>query len=339
MLEFIIAVLAISLVFYVVFAGADFGAGIYEFLSFVTKRPPRKKLVEKAIGPIWEANHMWLILAVVIFFMGFPEAFAQFSTILHIPMVFILIGISLRGTAFAFRHYDPIQDHWQKKYTILFGLSSIWTAFWQGVVVGALFGDLPSTQTDFLSTYVAPWFNAFSFSVGIFVVAVYLYLAQTFFLSESSQEPIVSRSIKNDVWKSLVFVLLSGGLVFVVAWLKEPKFFSVFFGHPASITLLIMTTILFYPLLKSYKLQHFNLARVIVAFQVAFIFMAVLIKRFPILLSFNDGTIMTYSSAASPESTLRQLTYALAVGITIVLPFLVYLLKVFKSSHNEGDLH
>lgn len=332
MLEFIIAVLAVSLVFYVVFAGADFGAGIYEFLCFITKRPPRKKLVERAIGPIWEANHMWLILVVVIFFMGFSEAFAEFSKTLHIPIVLILIGISLRGTAFAFRHYDPIQDHWQKKYTILFGISSIWTAFWQGVVVGALFGDLPSHQTDFYSTYIAPWFTPFSFSVGLFVVAVYLYLAQTFFLSEASEDPKVSKSILKDVWKSIVFVLLTGGLVFVVAWANQPKFFSVFFGHPASITLLILTTVLFYPLFSSYKTQRFNLARVIVAFQVAFIFMAVLIKRFPILLSFNDGTIMTYSSAASPESTLKQLTIALAVGITVVLPFLIYLLKVFKST-------
>ncbi len=335
MLEFIIGILAISLVFYVVFAGADFGAGIYEFLSFITKRPPRKKLVEKAIGPIWEANHMWLILVVVIFFMGFSEAFAEFSKLLHIPIVLILIGISLRGTAFAFRHYDPIQDHWQKKYTILFGVSSIWTAFWQGVVVGALFGDLPSQQTDFYTTFIAPWFTAFSFAVGLFVVAVYLYLAQTFFLSESSDDPKVTRSIKNDVWKSLVFVLLTGGLVFIVAWAKQPKFFSVFFGHPASITLLVLTTLLFFPLLNSYKTQRFNLARILVAFQVAFIFMAVLIKRFPILLSFNDGTIMTYSSAAAPESTLKQLTIALAVGITVVLPFLVYLLKIFKTNRDR----
>ncbi len=333
MLEFIIGVLGISLVFYVVFAGADFGAGIYELLSLFTKNPPRKKLVERAIGPIWEANHMWLILSVVIFFMGFPEAFAEFSKILHIPLVMVLIGISLRGTAFAFRHYDPIQDDWQQRYTWLFGLSSVWTAFWQGVVVGALFGDLPSQQTDFYSTYIQPWFTPFSFTVGLFVVAVYLYLAQTFFLSETEDEPIQAISIERDVWKSLTFVFIAGGLVFISAWFNQPKFFSVFFGHPVSIALLVITSLLLIPLIKSYRSQSFKLSRVIVAFQVAFIFLAVFIKRFPILLSFNDGSIMTYSFAAAPDATLRQLGYALAVGITVVLPFLIYLLKVFKSDY------
>jgi cytochrome d ubiquinol oxidase subunit II len=330
MLEFIIGVLGITLVFYVVFAGADFGAGIYEFLSIFTKNAPRKKLVERAIGPIWEANHMWLILAIVIFFMGFPEAFAEFSKLLHIPIVMILVGISLRGTAFAFRHYDPIQDHWQKKYTWLFGISSIWTAFWQGVVVGALFGDLPSGQTDFYSTYVQPWWTPFTIAVGFFVMAVYLYLAQTFFLSETKDDPSMSASVERDIWKSLLFVFITGGLVFIAAWFYQPKFFSAFFGHPISLTLLVITSLLLVPLIYCYRTHRFNSARFIVAFQVAFIFLAVFIKRFPVLLSFNDGSNMTYSIAAAPEATLRQLTYSLAVGITIVLPFLVYLLKVFK---------
>lgn len=333
MLEFIIGVLGVSLVFYVVFAGADFGAGIYELLTLFTKNPPRKKLVERAIGPIWEANHMWLILAIVIFFTGFPEAFAEFSKTLHIPLVMVLVGISLRGTAFAFRHHDPIQDGWQIRYTWLFGLSCVWTAFWQGVIVGALFGDLPSQQTDFYSTYILPWFTPFSFTVGLFVVAVYLYLAQTFFLSETEDEPIQAVSIERDVWKSLAFVFITGGLVFTAAWFNRPKFFSVFFEHPASLTLLCLTSLLLIPLIKSYRSHSFKIARIIAAFQVAFIFLAVFIKRFPILLSFNDGSIMTYSYAAAPEATLRQLTIALAVGITIVLPFLIYLLKVFKSDY------
>lgn len=338
MLDFITIILGVSLIFYVVFAGADFGAGIYEFLSLFTKNPSRKKLVERAIGPIWEANHMWLILSVVIFFMGFPEAFAEFSKLLHIPMVMILVGITLRGTAFAFRHYDPIQDHWQKKYTLLFGISSIWTAFWQGVVVAALFGDFPAHQNDFLTTYINPWFNIFAFSVGLFVVAVYLYLAQTFFLSEaSSNEPELAKSIEKDVWKSLLFVVITGGIVFISAVLTRPKFISAYFSTPASITLFLVTTLLLIPLIKSYRSQKFNRARIIVAFQVAFIFLAVFIKRYPVLLSFDDGSVMTYAGVAAPESSLRQLTIALAVGVAIVFPFLIYLMKVFKSSKSYQE--
>jgi cytochrome d ubiquinol oxidase subunit II len=334
MLDFIVIVLAVSLVFYVVFAGADFGAGIYEFLCLVTKKSPRKKLVERAIGPIWEANHMWLILSVVIFFMGFPEAFSLFSKIFHIPLVMILIGITLRGCAFAFRHYDPIQDHWQKKYTVLFGLSSVWTAFWQGVVVGALFGDLPNDQSatfTFYTAYIDPWFNPFAFSVGLFTVAVYLYLAQTFFLSETrDNKSELARSIEKDVWKSLSFVVITGLIVFVTAWFTERKFINTYFSNPNSIVLMLLTTLLFIPLIKSYRSKKFNRARIIVAFQVAFIFLAIFIKRHPVLLSFADGYVLTYANSAAPAATLKQLTIALAVGITVVFPFLIYLFKIFK---------
>jgi cytochrome d ubiquinol oxidase subunit II len=337
MLEFIVIILGVSLIFYVVFAGADFGAGIYEFLSFFTRNVSRKKMVEKAIGPIWEANHMWLILVVVIFFMGFPVAFAEFSRILHIPIVMILIGITLRGTAFAFRHYDPIDDHWQEKYTWLFSCSSIWTAFWQGVVVSTLFGHLPAGNSGFYPVYIAPWFNAFAFSVGLFVIAVYLFVAQTFFLSEAQEDKDLISSIEKDVWKSLIFVFITGAIVFTTAYLTKPQFISDFFDHPGSITLLVLTTLMLWPLIRSYRFHKFGHARIIVAFQVAFIFLAVFIKRFPILLSFDDGTILTYAEAAAPAATLRQLGLALLVGIMIVLPFLVYLLRVFKASENEAQ--
>lgn len=336
MLEFIIAILGISLIFYVVFAGADFGAGIYELLCIITRQESRKNLVERAIGPIWEANHMWLILAVVIFFMGFPKAFASFTNVFHIPLVFVLVGIILRGTAFAFRHYDPIQDRWQKRYGVLFGISSVWTAFWQGVIVASLFSPLPTAQTGFLEFYVYPWLKPFNFAVGVFVCATYLYLAQTFFLSEATDTKEEKKEIKKDVWKSLVFVFITGGFVFLAAHHDQNDFVQNFLGNKLSTVLALITTVLLFPIVWAYQSQKNRLARVLVAFQVAFIFLAVFVKRFPALLTFDNGTSFTYFDYAAPESTLKQLFYALVFGVIIIFPFLIFLMKVFKISKTES---
>ncbi len=332
MLEFVILVLILSLIFYAIFAGADFGAGIYEFLCLIKGRSSRKELVEKAIGPIWEANHIWLILVIVIFFMGFPYPFMIFSNLFHIPLIFVIVGIIFRGTAFAFRHYDPIKDETQKLYTWLFALSSVWTSFWQGIIVGSLFSPLPKEIIGFKQYFIDPWFTPFSLSTGIFVMATYLFLAQTFFLSEAPKEKHIRDSIRKDIWKSLAFVFVSGSAVFIVAYYSNREFIEAFFGNKYSIILATLTTALLIPLVVSYLKQWNRISRVIVALQVSMIFSAVLVKRAPNMIYFQDGSLLTFTEAAAPEAVITQLFYALVVGILLILPFLIYLLKVFKGT-------
>ena len=329
MLEFVSFVLFLSIVLYIIFAGADFGAGIYEGLCLISGRSSRKELIERAIGPIWEANHIWLILVVVILFMGFPEPFTYIFTYLHIPMAMILIGITMRGTAFAFRHYDPYKDHWQMNYTWIFALSSIWTAFWQGVTVGALLKPFSKDPTHFFEAYVQPWAQIFNFAVGIFVVAVYLFLAQTFFLGEPTDKEI-EKSIRKDFIKSLFFVILSGGFVFISSFYQSIPFHQYFFGSTVSIILAITTTLLLFPLWWSYKNYRINFSRIIVGAQVSFIFLAVLLNRLPVFLYFTDGSTLTFEDHAAPHATIKQLFYALVGGVIIIIPFLFYLYKVFK---------
>ena len=97
----------ISLIFYVLTAGADFGAGVWTlFAGGEQNRRQYLALIDRAIAPIWEANHVWLILVVTILFAAFPKAFALISTTLHIPLTLMLVGIVLRGSAFAFRTHD-----------------------------------------------------------------------------------------------------------------------------------------------------------------------------------------------------------------------------------------
>src|SRR3989454_7315936 len=101
---------------YAVLAGADFGGGVWALLARGPQKERQRELIAHAIGPIWEANHVWLILVGVLLFVCFPAGWAAISIGLHVPLSVMLLGIVLRGSAFTFRSYDDqsyaVQRRW-----------------------------------------------------------------------------------------------------------------------------------------------------------------------------------------------------------------------------------
>ena len=131
-LETIVAgIMLVSLIFYALLAGADYGGGVWDLFAFGTRAKQRRELIAKAISPVWEANHVWLILVIVILFTAFPLAFATVATALHIPLTLMLIGIVLRGTAFTFRTYDSKRDNVQRRWSLLFSIARVGLRDWK----------------------------------------------------------------------------------------------------------------------------------------------------------------------------------------------------------------
>ena len=132
MIYVVIAFLWVALGMYVIFGGADFGAGIVELFCTKSFKKKTQRIMYNSIGPVWEANHMWLIIAIVILFVGFPLIYADLSNYLHIPLVIMLLGIIARGTSFTFRNYDVVDDKWHDLYSYIFTFSSLITPLLQG---------------------------------------------------------------------------------------------------------------------------------------------------------------------------------------------------------------
>ena len=165
--ELLAGLILISLNAYVLLAGADFGGGVWDLLASGPRKHEQRHLVEEAIGPVWEANHVWLILAMVLLFSCFPAVFAHLSIRLHIPLSLALIGIVLRGSAFAFRSYGGQRDEVQRNWGGLFAGASVVTPLLLGMAVGAIAGGKVGdagrgTRDGFLSIYVTPWLSPFS---------------------------------------------------------------------------------------------------------------------------------------------------------------------------------
>ncbi|MDB5086469.1 MAG: cytochrome ubiquinol oxidase subunit, partial [Mucilaginibacter sp.] len=167
MLYVVISFLFLAIVLYFLLGGADFGAGIIELFTSEKNKSRTRKTSYQAIGPIWEANHMWLIIAVVIMFVAFPTIYSTMCTYLHIPLLIMLLGITARGTAFAFRNYDAIKgENTQRIYNKVFVYSSFITPLFLGIIAGsAVSGRIDINADTFLSAYIFSWLNWFSVAI------------------------------------------------------------------------------------------------------------------------------------------------------------------------------
>ncbi len=327
MVEANFIILVICLFLYVLLGGADFGGGILELLT----KGKAKGIVSKAIAPVWEANHVWLILVVVILFVGFPTVYSTVLTALHIPVLAVLIGIIFRGSAFTFRHYDIEANKTLPIYSSVFQYSSLFTTFFLGVVLGGIIlGEITMDyQQGFFAVYLHPWLNLFSLSMGLFLVLLFAFLAGIFSISEIRDQkhlPYLSK-----VTKSLLLgLVIVGALVFLTAKLEGHPLFKDFIRTPASIIAVVLATLTLPFLWKYLSKPNRLMLRLIAGFQTTMIVTGWFAIQFPILVNIKDEPDITLQGAAAPEKVQLFLLIALIVGVLIIFPYVFYLYKVFK---------
>jgi len=177
-----------ALLVYLVTGGADFGAGVVELFTRTDDKKRVRELMHKLTSPIWEADHMWLILAIVILFVGFPDIYAQISTTLFIPMTVMLLGIIGRGTSYAFRNADTIHDRFIGLDNFIYKISSVVTPFFLGVIAASIFSGYKPINHSFNSVYVYNWFNPFTLCAGLLTVFFCGYLAIIYALARYPME-------------------------------------------------------------------------------------------------------------------------------------------------------
>jgi cytochrome d ubiquinol oxidase subunit II len=336
MFAIIVLFLAVSLLFYCLFGGADFGAGILEGFARKKFRSKGRKLTYTAIGPIWEANHMWLILVVVILFMAFPKVYTVVSIHLHIPITIMLIGIVLRGCFFTFRHYDAVKDRSQVYYSWIFVWSSIISSLFLGIIAGAAtLGRIDTSTTSFYQGFIYPWFNEFSFAVGLFACCIFSFLAAVYLIGETQEEEFRKYLLKQAFVANIVTVI-AGGLVFLAARINGLNLIDLLLSHLFSALCLIMATVSLPVLWITLKKRQVILPRLLAGFQVLMILTAWLWLQYPAIVNIRNAPDLTLYNTAAPEATIQVLGWALLVGSMLILPALYYLLRSFKF-HTEGQ--
>jgi cytochrome d ubiquinol oxidase subunit II len=322
-------VMAFALTAYALMGGADYGGGVWDLLASGPTAAEQRRSIARAIGPIWEANHVWLILVVVVLFSAFPIAFARLSTYLHIPLMLALVGIILRGSAFMFRSYGPDDLRFQQRWGLVFAIASVITPVLLGVVVGAITEGRIDTNADgFVEAYVAPWMTPFAWSVGAFALVLFSYLAAVYLTVSGGSAAVVeamrTRALVAGVATgalALTVFLLAGSAPHVRAALTEsswawPLHFVT--GAAAIATLGLLWT------------RRFRAARLTAVVQVIGILWGWALAQYPYLVRPD----IRVDAGGAPAAVMVSLLWILAAGAVVLIPSLVYLFKLFAPARH-----
>ena len=227
MLELIVAIcILLSLILYALMGGADFGGGMWDLLAAGPRAARQRKAIAEAIGPIWEANHVWLILVVVLLFTGFPSGFTGMMTALNIPLTAMLIGIVLRGSAFIFRRYDSRSDAAQRRWSMVFGIASFFTPFFQGMILGALAtGQIRIVNGQVVTGFFAGWLTPFALACGVFALGLFAFLAATYLTLDTKDQPDLQNDFRlRALWSGLTLAPIAG-VVFLASKQGAPEMY------------------------------------------------------------------------------------------------------------------
>ncbi|HEV7645043.1 MAG TPA: cytochrome d ubiquinol oxidase subunit II [Pyrinomonadaceae bacterium] len=316
-----------ALIFYALLGGADYGGGVWDIFAFGPRAAAQRELIAKAIGPVWEANHVWLILVIVVLFSAFPAAFSAISIALHIPLTLLLIGIVLRGTAFVFRSYDSKHDRVQRRWSLVFSMASIITPVLLGVTLGAIAsGTIRVEKGIVTSGFFNAWLDVFPFAVGVFAIVLFAFLAAVYLTLETEdrglQEDFRLRALLSGVAVGImalvVFLLAGTGAPVVRAGISQTWWAAM---------LHILTAIFALGAFYTLWTRKYKWARICAAAQAALILLGWAFSQFPYLVVPD----ITIASAAAPAISLQLLLGALIGGALLLFPSYYYLFRVFKS--------
>ena len=298
---FLAAAMLGGLALYAITGGADFGGGVWDLVARGPRAAEQRRLIERALAPVWEANHVWLIFVIVVLFSAFPPAFAALGIRFHAPLTAALIGIVLRGSAFVFRSYGGAPA-WGR----LFAVASAATPFFLGLVLAGI------------TVRGGAWLGLFPVAVGALAVALGAYLAAVYLTAET-RDPLLRVDFRRRAAGAWIAVAALAALALAAA----PDGFATRL-HPgiAGVTAAVAVTALV-ALLRG----RVRIARALAAGQVAAIVIGWGAIQYPVLVAPD----LTIENAAAPAATLRLLVPALAVGGAVVLPSLYWLMRVFKS--------
>ncbi len=319
------AALFVGIIAYAVLGGADFGSGFFDLTAGSSRRGAElRTLVDHSIGPVWEANHVWLIYVLVIWWTAFPESFAAAMTTLVLPLLFALLGIVLRGASFAFRKFSETLGQ-ARLFGVIFAASSIITPFFLGTVAGGIAsGRVPLDGTGDRWT---SWVNPTSLFGGVIAVGTCAFLAGTFLVADAARSG-QSRLADELRIRALGVGVVTGAVVFAALVPIDhdaPTLAAGLEGRAAPLVVLaalagLATLVLLWR-------RRYAIARLAAVVAVASVVSGWGVGQYPWLLV-DEVTIV---DAAGARATLQALLVAVALAVVVVVPPLVYLFRLTQT--------
>lgn len=328
--DLVAGVAVVALMAYAIFGGADFGGGVWTALAPGSRRREVQEAISRSMGPVWETNHVWLILILVTLWTGFPSAFAALFENLFIPLTVALVGIVFRGAAFAFRHYGEHGDagvHGEAGLPatdLVFSMASIVTPFAMGIAVGAVAYGRIELEAGAADSFDA-WLHPFPILTGVIAVALCAFLTPFYML----QRPL--GALRGEFRRMALTGSLALGavttLAFPFAAWDAPDFFDRLV-EPASLALVGVAVLLGIASLAVLALQVYRIAAPVAAATVMMVIAAWGMAMHPYIIFPS----LRVSEAAASDSVLEAFLIALPIGAIILVPSLLLLFSLFATA-------
>ncbi len=333
-----LAILWLALIAYAVLGGADFGAGIWDLFAVGSQRQRHRRLINQAIGPVWEANHVWLIFLIVGLFSVFPAAFAALTIALFIPLSIALIGIVLRGAAFIFRTYELNESSRSANiWSRVFSTTSLITPFFLGTSAAAVAsGRLVAPDGVAQADLGSAWLSPFALTIGTMAVALCASLAATYLTQEASAhgEMDLAHVYRRRALTTGALTALLGLLGLLLSPQEAPLLWGGMLARALPVVIATMLIGLAAAALLFWR--RYALARAMVILETAFLLGSWGLSQYPYIIPPH----LTIANSANDPNVILALVIAIAVGMALLLPSLYYLFSVFKSTGSApGVVH
>jgi cytochrome bd ubiquinol oxidase subunit II len=311
--------LFVGVLLYAVFGGADFGAGFWDLTAGGAEKGRRPRgLIDRSIGPVWEANHVWLIYSLVVTWTAFSGAFAAIMSTLYIPLGLAALGIVIRGSGFAFRKVS-VRTSEQRLTGAAFATSSVVTPFFFGAVAGGIAsGRVPSAGGG---DALGSWVNPTSILGGFLAVFVCAYLAAIFLIAEARAR----RANDLEAWfrrRALVAAVVTGGLsvggIFILR-ADAHRLYERLLGP--GLPFVLASVACGGAALLLLRRASPLLLRALAFGAVAAVVLGWGVAQYPYML----GTHLSIDAAAAPNPTLVGILVVFAMAAVLVIPSLVLL--------------
>jgi cytochrome d ubiquinol oxidase subunit II len=317
-------VLLLGIIIYAMFGGADFGGGVWTGLASGPRAAQQRQAISRAMGPVWETNHVWLIVIVVTLFTAFPTAFADLFTALLVPLVIALVGVIFRGAAFAFRQFGHGSEAALPGMAALFSVASVVAPLTMGMALGAVAGGHITIEDGVVSSGIwEPWLQPFSILCGLIAVAICGFLTACYMTTRTSgelQEDFRARGlVAGIVLAALVAIALP------VAYWDAGAFWDEL-AKPSALAVMSAAAVVWLASLAVLWRRWYYLAPPVAAGTVGLVIGGWAAVQYPYLI-LPDERI---SDVAAGDATLGPFLIALAAGALILVPSLVLLYVTFS---------
>ena len=322
--ELCLALIFAGLTAYALLAGADFGAGFWDLTAGGAERGGRVRgMVQRSMSPVWEANHVWLIFVLVLFWTAFPRAFASVMSTLYVPLFLAAVGIIFRGTAFVLRGQAATMNE-ARALGATFALSSVLVPFFLGATLGGIAsGRVPVGNAA--GDPISSWLNATGIFLGILAVATGAYLAAVFLAADSKRAglPDLVRAFRARALLSGVVAgaIAVGGLVVVR---EDARGLYDGLTSGGGLAMVMLSGVAGAATLALVWSGRFGVARLTSAAAVTAITVGWALAQSPDLLPGE----LTLEEAAAADGTLTALLVSVAAGLVVLVPSLWFLYRL-----------